>query len=137
MINDDKSVNYGTHNELMESSTLYKSIYDLQSSGGGIDENNLVKKSIKHVIKENVISVALLVVIIVGIVITSLLPPQILRKIIDQNLVPRNIAGLLSLAVWYLGILMFIGIFDFVKEAILTILGQITKGNSYGDDGKT
>lgn len=38
LINDDKSVNYGTHNELMESSTLYKSIYDLQSSGGGIDE---------------------------------------------------------------------------------------------------
>ncbi|CAK7065506.1 ABC transporter ATP-binding protein [Tissierella sp.] len=38
LINDDKSVNYGTHNELMESSALYKSIYDLQSSGGGIDE---------------------------------------------------------------------------------------------------
>ena len=38
LINDDKTVDYGTHNELMESSTLYKSIYDLQSSGGNIDE---------------------------------------------------------------------------------------------------
>ncbi|MCQ4925624.1 ABC transporter ATP-binding protein/permease [Tissierella carlieri] len=38
LIKDDKSLIYGTHNELMESSTLYKSIYDLQSSGGGIDE---------------------------------------------------------------------------------------------------
>lgn len=91
-------------------------------------KNNLVKKSIKYVIKDNVVSVAVLVVIIIGIVITSLLPPQILRKIIDQNLVPRNGVGLLSLAVSYLGILMFIGIFDFLKEAILTILGQkITK----------
>lgn len=38
LINDDKTVGYGTHNELMESSTIYKSIYDLQSSGGNIDE---------------------------------------------------------------------------------------------------
>lgn len=38
LIKDDKTVDYGTHNELMESSTLYKSIYDLQNSGGNIDE---------------------------------------------------------------------------------------------------
>ena len=91
-------------------------------------KNNLVNSSIKNVIKDNVITVVLLILIIIGVVIISLLPPQILRKIIDESLVPRNSAGLLILAVTYLGVLIFIGIFDFMKEGILTILGQkITK----------
>lgn len=87
-------------------------------------KDNLVKSSIKQVIKDNVITVVFLILIVIGVVIISLLPPQLLRKIIDENLVPRNSAGLLSLAVSYLGVLMFIGIFDFMKEGILTILGQ-------------
>lgn len=87
-------------------------------------KNNLVNSSIKKVIKDNVITVVFLILIIIGVVIISLLPPQILRKIIDENLVPRNSAGLLPLAVTYLGVLIFIGIFDFIKEGILTILGQ-------------
>lgn len=37
LFNDNKKVDYGTHNELMEKSHLYKSIYDLQI-GGGADE---------------------------------------------------------------------------------------------------
>lgn len=87
-------------------------------------KDNLVKSSIKQVIKDNVITVVFLILIVIGVVIISLLPPQLLRKIIDENLVPRNSAGLLPLAVSYLGVLMFIGIFDFMKEGILTILGQ-------------
>ncbi len=87
-------------------------------------KDNLVKSSIKQVVKDNVITVVFLILIVMGVVIISLLPPQLLRKIIDDNLVPRNSAGLLSLAVSYLGVLMFIGIFDFIKEGILTILGQ-------------
>lgn len=87
-------------------------------------KDNLVKSSIKQVIKDNVITVVFLILIVIGVVIISLLPPQLLRKIIDENLVPRNSVGLLSLAVSYLGVLMFIGIFDFMKEGILTILGQ-------------
>ena len=54
-------------------------------------KNNLVNSSIKNVIKDNVITVVLLILIIIGVVIISLLPPQILRKIIDESLVPRKI----------------------------------------------
>ena len=39
LLHDNKTVDYGTHDELMESSKLYKSIYTLQSSGGETDEN--------------------------------------------------------------------------------------------------
>lgn len=38
LLHDNKKVDYGTHNELMERSKLYKSIYDLQGTGGGADE---------------------------------------------------------------------------------------------------
>ncbi len=59
-----------------------------------------------------------------GVVLTSLIPPQILKIIIDRNLVPKSSEGLLHLAALYLVTLLFIGVFDFLKEAILTILGQ-------------
>lgn len=38
LLHDNKKVDYGTHNELMERSKLYKSIYDLQGTGGEADE---------------------------------------------------------------------------------------------------
>lgn len=59
-----------------------------------------------------------------GVVIASLIPPQILKSIIDRNLVPARLSGLFHLAVLYLIIIFFIGFFDFLKEAILTVLGQ-------------
>jgi len=90
--------------------------------------DNLVKSSIINVIKKNIRSVALLVFAVCGVVIASLIPPQILKQVIDHNLVPKSSNGLLALAITYMGVLLFIGVFDFMKEAILTVLGQkITK----------
>ncbi len=86
--------------------------------------DSLVKRSIFNVIKKNIKSVAFLVLAVGGVVIASLIPPQILKQVIDQNLVPKSGNGLLLLAISYMGVLLFIGTFDFVKEAILTILGQ-------------
>ncbi len=91
-------------------------------------DNSLAKKSIYQVIKKNRGLVALLILAVLGVVVISLIPPQILRIIIDNNLVPKNRDGLLRWAIVYLAVLLFIGVFDFLKEAILTILGQkITK----------
>jgi ATP-binding cassette, subfamily B, multidrug efflux pump len=90
--------------------------------------DNLVKRSIINVIKKNIRMVVLLVFAVCGIVIASLIPPQILKQVIDLNLVPRSGEGLLILATTYMGVLIFIGAFDFIKEAALTVLGQkITK----------
>lgn len=91
-------------------------------------KNSLVKSSIISVIKKNIGVIVLLAFAVCGIIIASLVPPQILKRIIDQNLVPKSSNGLLNLAIAYMGVILFIGIFDFVKEAILTVLGQrITK----------
>jgi|LSQX01.2.fsa_nt_gb ATP-binding cassette subfamily B protein len=90
--------------------------------------NSLIKKAIVRVIKNNIGISVLLVFSIIGVVVTSLIPPQILKYIIDHTLVTRSSDKLLILAIVYMGVLLFIGIFDFVKEAILTVLGQkITK----------
>lgn len=90
--------------------------------------SNLVKNSITRVIVKNIKIDVILVFAVLCVVIASLIPPQILKYIIDSNLVPRNSDRLLFLATIYMGVLLFIGIFDFMKEAVLTVLGQkITK----------
>lgn len=90
--------------------------------------NSLIKSSMLKVIKQNIGTSVFLMLIICGVVITSLIPPQILKYIVDHSLVPKSTDKLLVLAIAYIGVLLFIGIFDFAKEAILTILGQkITK----------
>ncbi|MEG3042438.1 MAG: ABC transporter ATP-binding protein [Clostridium sp.] len=90
--------------------------------------NSLVSKSIKKVLVNNITVFIFLILIIAGVVISSLIPPQLLKLIIDKHLVSGNVNGLLSIAIAYLAVLIFIGIFDFMKEALLVILGQkITK----------
>lgn len=89
---------------------------------------SIIKKSVFKVINNNIGTSILLVFAICGVVFMSLIPPQILKYIIDKSLVPKKFDKLLTLAVAYMGVLLLIGIFDFVKEAILTVLGQkITK----------
>ncbi len=86
--------------------------------------DNLVKRSIANVIRKNIRLNLLLVFAVCGVVITSLIPPQILKQVIDSSLVPKNSDGLLVLAIAYMAVLLSIGVFDFMKEAILTVLGQ-------------
>ncbi|BCN29205.1 ABC transporter ATP-binding protein [Anaeromicropila herbilytica] len=91
-------------------------------------KNSLIKRAIGKAITHNIGLSILLVFAICGVVVTSLIPPQILKYIVDHNLVPHKSEKLLTLAASYTVILLLIGIFDFVKEAVLTILGQkITK----------
>lgn len=87
-------------------------------------ENSSIKRSITKVIKKNAGISILLIFVIFGVVITSLIPPQILKHIVDRNLVPKKFDKLLNLAAAYIAALFFTGVFNFVKEAILTVLGQ-------------
>jgi ATP-binding cassette subfamily B multidrug efflux pump len=87
-----------------------------------------IKRLVFKVIKSNMGMIILLVFVICGVVVLSLIPPQILKNIIDQSLVPKKFDKLLTLAFAYMGILFLIGVFNFFKEAVLTILGQkVTK----------
>lgn len=91
-------------------------------------KHNLVTESVVKVLKKNVTVSILLILVAGGVIITSLLPPQILKQIVDHNLVPRSGDGLINLAIGYMSVILLIGVFDFTKEALLTVLGQkITK----------
>jgi ATP-binding cassette subfamily B multidrug efflux pump len=91
-------------------------------------KTNLVTRSVFSVIKENVRLCLLLFLTVVGVVFVSLIPPQILRLIIDRNLVAHSEVGLMNFALVYLTVILLIGVFDFFKGALLTVLGQkITK----------
>lgn len=87
-------------------------------------KNSIIKNSFKRVIRNNGGADLLLFFAVLGVVAASLVPPQILKRIIDNNLVPGRPEGLLPLAVAYIAVLMLIGAFDFFKEAVLTVLGQ-------------
>ncbi len=87
-------------------------------------QNKLVTRSFRKVIRENILLDVLLLIAVVGVILSSLAPPQILKIIVDMNLVPRNGDGLISRAALYLGVLFLIGVFDFLKGAILTVAGQ-------------
>lgn len=89
---------------------------------------NYVKHSFINIFKRNKKLFLLLIITVCGVVITSLIPPQILKLIIDKNLTKKKIEGLFLFAIAYISTILFIGVFDFIKEAILTILGQkVTK----------
>ena len=91
-------------------------------------KDSLIKSSAMKVFRNNAITTITLAFAIVAVVIASLIPPQILKYIIDYNLVPKNSHKLLIMAMSYICVLIFVGVFDFVKEALITILGQkITK----------
>jgi len=86
--------------------------------------SKLVTRSFLKIIRKNILLDILLLVAVVGVILSSLAPPQILKIIVDMNLVPRDGDGLISRAALYLGVLVLIGVFDFLKGAILTTAGQ-------------
>lgn len=95
-------------------------------------KNSLVKTSIINVIKGNKGLAVILALMIIGVVAVGLIPPQVLKYIIDNNFMKKSTDGLLLSALIYMGVILFIGILGFIKEAILTVIGQkITKEIRY------
>ena len=87
-------------------------------------KHSLTTKTIMKVFRQHIFMSISLAFVIIAVVMLSLIPPQLLKSIIDNNLVPRNIDGLAKLAITYLGVLILIGIFDFFKGGLLTVFGQ-------------
>lgn len=87
-------------------------------------KNSYIKDILLKIVKDNKKIIILLVVAVLGVVIASLIPPQILKRIIDENLTPKNRDGLLKLSLLYFSVIVMIGVFEFLKEAVLTVLGQ-------------
>lgn len=87
-------------------------------------KRNLTTSTILKVLWQNLLMSFALLFVILAVVVLSLIPPQLLKIIIDQNLVLKTSQGLLHLAFVYLSVLVLIGFFDFLKGGILTVFGQ-------------
>lgn len=70
-----------------------------------------------------------LAAVIVAVVAASLLPPQVLRLIVDNYLLAGRMEGLLTMGLLYLGSFALVGLFDFLKGWLLTTVGQIIVKN--------
>ena len=87
-------------------------------------KTSLIRVSIGKVLKSNKGTVLLLLVTIVSLILVSLIPPQILRIIIDEHLILQRSQGLLGIGLIYMSILLLNGALESMKEVLLTVLGQ-------------
>lgn len=69
--------------------------------------------------------IAALILVVAAVVAASLLPPQILRLIVDDYLMVGKAEGLLLMGLLYLGTFALVGLFDFLKGWLLTTVGQM------------
>jgi ATP-binding cassette, subfamily B, multidrug efflux pump len=87
-------------------------------------KNNTVKSIVlSTLMKHKGLSFALLICS-VGLVIGSLIPPLLLKQVIDMNLIPASSEGLLNLTLMMVLVTIGIGGTDFLKGLVLTNLGQ-------------
>lgn len=87
-------------------------------------KNKSVLSVILKVLYQNIFMLLILILLIIGVVLGSLLPPCILKSIIDDYLSSAKGDKLLVPAVLYLLTIFLVGIFEFSKETMLTIYGQ-------------
>ncbi|MEG0804929.1 MAG: ABC transporter ATP-binding protein [Lachnospiraceae bacterium] len=87
-------------------------------------KQNLVKSIFLQLIRDNLLFTGAFILVIAAVVTLSLIPPQILRIIIDSCFIPHNKKPLITLSMFYLIVLILIGVFDFLKGGMLTIFGQ-------------
>lgn len=81
-------------------------------------------KIFNDVFKKNWIIFILLILSIIGIVVLQLLPPQILKTIVDDYLEKKIYDGIATLAVFYLIAVLFSYLCEFFKTLFTTYIGQ-------------
>jgi ATP-binding cassette subfamily B multidrug efflux pump len=86
-------------------------------------KNKTTKGIILGVIKKKPVYLVALILMVISVVVFSLLPPQILKIIIDDYLLGTS-TGLAKMGVIYLITFLLIGVFDFIKGFMLTVVGQ-------------
>ena len=77
---------------------------------------------IKSIFKENKYLTISLFLVIIGAIVFSLSTPQILKYIVDDYLTKES--NLLFPALLYFSSILLTGVFNFLKEGIITIFGQ-------------
>lgn len=83
-----------------------------------------MKRIVIQVMKDNIGKMVGLFLLVIFVVVVNLLPPQVLRIIIDDNLNGKSLDQFLLRAGFYLLFVVLIGVLDFIKGFLLTSLGQ-------------
>lgn len=83
-----------------------------------------IYKSIFGYFKKHPFSFILMIIIILSVTLLSLLPPQLLRIIVDDVLTNKKQELLIKYAIFYLSAFGLICIFDFLKEVYFNIVSQ-------------
>ncbi len=87
-----------------------------------------MKNSVINTVKNNKGLIALLLVLVAAATISNIVPPLIMKQLIDYNFTLKTEDKLIFTAVIYIMVIFASGIVNFLKEAVLTVLGQnITK----------
>lgn len=87
-------------------------------------KNKIVYNAFKTTCKNKLIYVIFLILAIVSGIAMQLIPPQILKKIIDSNISRGVYAGVWKLSSYYLLAVVLSGVFDFLRELMMAIIGQ-------------
>lgn len=87
-------------------------------------KNKIVTTSFKRTCKNKLIYIILLLIAIVAGIAMQLVPPQILKNIIDNNISKGVYAGVWKLSCYYLFVVILSGLADFLREFMMAILGQ-------------
>lgn len=87
-------------------------------------KNKIVSNAVKTTCKNKLIYIILLTVAIVGGILMQLVPPQILKNIIDNNILKGIYDGILKLSIYYLLAIVLGGIADFIREYMMATIGQ-------------
>lgn len=81
-----------------------------------------VFKCLKNYFKKHFLIFIFTILIIAAVTTLSLLPPQLLRIIVDDILLKNDKSRLINFAILYTLVFIFIGIIDFLKEVLLVII---------------
>jgi ATP-binding cassette subfamily B protein len=87
-----------------------------------------VKNSVMNTAKKNKIYVAYLLLLVAAATVSNVVPPLLMKQLIDYNFTLKTDDKLIFTALIYIGVIFASGVVNFLKEAVLTVLGQnITK----------
>lgn len=87
-----------------------------------------VKNSVLNTAKKNKIYIACLLLLVAGATVSNVVPPLLMKQLIDYNFTLKTDDKLIFTAFIYIAVIYASGVVNFLKEAVLTVLGQnITK----------
>ena len=87
-------------------------------------KNKIVSNAIKTMSNNKFKYIIILIIAIIAGILMQLVPPQILRNIIDNNISKGAYNGLWKLSSYYLLAVVLGGIADFMREYMMAIIGQ-------------